>query len=211
MPVLADLPADGRGHAERLGGLQLHLVMSWPEVLDIPRAPSEWTIGTGHGSLISPQAARLFGVNRCFTRGAGAGWCVAAGHHRADKKAADGQDELFPVWRCHAVFTDSPFVCSRPRGSTATTRSWSRCSRTGPTARSLTCHLLSLARRSSVLLTCMFVSRTLLFTGFPQLPSLPGKILPSLGSRACRCWRADRGCPLLAERTLERFMQLPVF
>ncbi len=27
------------GHAERLGGLQLHLVMSWLEVLDIPRAP----------------------------------------------------------------------------------------------------------------------------------------------------------------------------
>jgi hypothetical protein len=26
-----------------------------------------------------------------------------------NKQAADGQDELFPVWRCHAVFTDSPF------------------------------------------------------------------------------------------------------
>jgi hypothetical protein len=26
-----------------------------------------------------------------------------------NKKAASGQDELFPVWRCHAVFTDSPF------------------------------------------------------------------------------------------------------
>ena len=26
-----------------------------------------------------------------------------------NKKAADGQDELFPVWRYHAVFTDSPF------------------------------------------------------------------------------------------------------
>jgi len=25
-----------------------------------------------------------------------------------NKKAADGQDELFPVWRYHAVFTDSP-------------------------------------------------------------------------------------------------------
>ena len=26
-----------------------------------------------------------------------------------NKKTADGQDELFPVWRYHAVFTDSPF------------------------------------------------------------------------------------------------------
>ena len=26
-----------------------------------------------------------------------------------NKQAADGQDELFPVWRHHAVFTDSPF------------------------------------------------------------------------------------------------------
>jgi hypothetical protein len=26
------------------------------------------------------------------------------------KKAAAGQGELFPAWRCHAVFTDSPFV-----------------------------------------------------------------------------------------------------
>jgi hypothetical protein len=26
-----------------------------------------------------------------------------------NKQAADGQDELFAVWRFHAVFTDSPF------------------------------------------------------------------------------------------------------
>ena len=26
-----------------------------------------------------------------------------------NKQAADGQDELFAVWRYHAVFTDSPF------------------------------------------------------------------------------------------------------
>ena len=26
-----------------------------------------------------------------------------------NRKAAAGQDELFPVWRYHAVFTDSPF------------------------------------------------------------------------------------------------------
>jgi hypothetical protein len=37
-------------HAERLGGLQLHHVMSWPEVLDIPRAPGEWTICTAVAS-----------------------------------------------------------------------------------------------------------------------------------------------------------------
>ncbi len=27
-----------------------------------------------------------------------------------NRQAACGQDELFPVWRYHAVFTDSPFV-----------------------------------------------------------------------------------------------------
>jgi len=27
-----------------------------------------------------------------------------------NKKAAEGQDELFPAWRCHAVLTNSPFV-----------------------------------------------------------------------------------------------------
>jgi hypothetical protein len=26
-----------------------------------------------------------------------------------NNKAAAGQDELFPLWRYHAVFTDSPF------------------------------------------------------------------------------------------------------
>ena len=26
-----------------------------------------------------------------------------------NKQAAAGQDELFPAWRYHAVFTDSPF------------------------------------------------------------------------------------------------------
>ena len=31
-------------------------------------------------------------------------------------KAADGQDELFPVWRYHAVFTDSPFVLVQAEG-----------------------------------------------------------------------------------------------
>ena len=32
------------------------------------------------------------------------------------KKAAAGQDELFPVWRYHAVFTDSPFELVQAEG-----------------------------------------------------------------------------------------------
>jgi Transposase DDE domain group 1 len=33
-----------------------------------------------------------------------------------NKKAAAGQDELFPVWRYHAVFTDSPFETVQAEG-----------------------------------------------------------------------------------------------
>jgi hypothetical protein len=33
-----------------------------------------------------------------------------------NKKAAAGQDELFPVWRHHAVFTDSPFELVQAEG-----------------------------------------------------------------------------------------------
>jgi hypothetical protein len=33
-----------------------------------------------------------------------------------NKKAADGQDELFPAWRYHAVFTDSPFELVQAEG-----------------------------------------------------------------------------------------------
>jgi Transposase DDE domain group 1 len=33
-----------------------------------------------------------------------------------NKQAADGQDELFPVWRYHAVFTDSPFELIQAEG-----------------------------------------------------------------------------------------------
>jgi hypothetical protein len=33
-----------------------------------------------------------------------------------NKKAAAGQDELFPAWRHHAVFTDSPFVLVQAEG-----------------------------------------------------------------------------------------------
>jgi hypothetical protein len=47
------------GHAERLGCLQLHLVMSWLEVLDIPRARGEWRICTA----VAPEV--VFTVRRC--------------------------------------------------------------------------------------------------------------------------------------------------
>jgi hypothetical protein len=33
-----------------------------------------------------------------------------------NKQAADGQDELFPAWRYHAVFTDSPFELIQAEG-----------------------------------------------------------------------------------------------
>jgi hypothetical protein len=33
-----------------------------------------------------------------------------------NKKATAGQDELFPLWRYHAVFTDSPFELVQPEG-----------------------------------------------------------------------------------------------
>ena len=33
-----------------------------------------------------------------------------------NKKAAEGQDELFPAWRYHAVFTDSPFELVQAEG-----------------------------------------------------------------------------------------------
>ena len=49
------------------------------------------------------------------------------GHHRpadrsagsddlTNRKAAAGQDELFPLWRYHAVFTDTPFVMLQAEG-----------------------------------------------------------------------------------------------
>jgi hypothetical protein len=54
-------------------------------------------------------------------------------------KAAPGQGELFPAWRYHAVFTDSPTSWSRPRSSTAATRSSNCSSPTSATAPSRTC------------------------------------------------------------------------
>jgi hypothetical protein len=57
-----------------------------------------------------------------------------------NKKAAEGQDELFPAWRYHAVFTDSPFELVQAEASTATTPSWSRSSPTSPAAPLLICH-----------------------------------------------------------------------
>ena len=56
-----------------------------------------------------------------------------------NKKAAEGMDELFPAWRYHAVFTDSPFGLVQAEAQTATTPSWSRSSPTSAADRSLTC------------------------------------------------------------------------
>jgi hypothetical protein len=56
-----------------------------------------------------------------------------------NRQAPAGQGELFPAWRYHAVFTDSPFGRSRPRPSTATTPSSSRSSRTSATGPWPTC------------------------------------------------------------------------
>jgi hypothetical protein len=48
--------------------------------------------------------------------------------------------ELFPAWRYHAVFTDSPFELVQAEASTATTPSSSRSSPTCTPAPSPTCH-----------------------------------------------------------------------
>ena len=56
-----------------------------------------------------------------------------------NRQAAAGQDELFPVWRYHAIFTDSRSSCWRPRPSTVTTPRSSRYSPTWPAGRWLTC------------------------------------------------------------------------
>ena len=55
-------------------------------------------------------------------------------------KAAPGQGELFPAWRYHAVFTDSLTSSSRPKSSTAATRSSSSCWPTSTTGPWPTCH-----------------------------------------------------------------------
>jgi len=36
-------------------------------------------------------------------------WLIVRRVKNLNRKAGEGQDELFTVWRCHAVFTDSPF------------------------------------------------------------------------------------------------------
>jgi len=64
-----------------------------------------------------------------------------------NKQAAAGQDELFALWRYHAVFSDSPFEMIQAEGSTAATPSWNRSSPISPTGRSRTCHIGLLCRR----------------------------------------------------------------
>ena len=56
-----------------------------------------------------------------------------------NKKAAGGQDELFPVWRYHPVFTGSPFALAQAEEQHRDTPWSSRCSPAGPTARLLIC------------------------------------------------------------------------
>jgi hypothetical protein len=56
-----------------------------------------------------------------------------------NNKAAHRQEELFRVWRYHAVLTDPRSRWSKPRNSTATTPSSSRSSPTWPTGPWPTC------------------------------------------------------------------------
>ena len=49
-------------------------------------------------------------------------------------QAAEGQGELFPAWRHHAIFTGSSFELIQAEASTATTPWWSRSSPTSPAA-----------------------------------------------------------------------------
>jgi hypothetical protein len=78
-----------------------------------------------------------------------------------DLNRTAGQDELFPVWCYHAIFTDSPFELSRPRPTTATTPSWSRCSPTASTGRWRTCHR-GCSQRNAAWLALAAVSHNLL-------------------------------------------------
>jgi hypothetical protein len=66
-------------------------------------AEVEYTAFTAHqnrGRAPVPLTARLI-VRRVRDMNTGAG---------------DGQEELFPAWRCHAVFTDSPFEMIQAEG-----------------------------------------------------------------------------------------------
>jgi hypothetical protein len=78
-----------------------------------------------------------------------------------NKKAAAGQDELFPAWRYHAVFTDPRSSWSKPKASTATARSWSRSSPTGPTGGWRTCHISGVFPANAAWLTCAAIAHNL--------------------------------------------------
>jgi hypothetical protein len=56
-----------------------------------------------------------------------------------NNSTVDGQGEVFPVWRYHAAFTDSPFILIQAEPSTAATPSSSRSSPNSSTARWRTC------------------------------------------------------------------------
>ena len=129
---------------------------------------------------------------------------------RDKAKAAPGQGELFPAWRYHAIFTDSPYGSPRLRSSTAATPSSSSSSPTSTTAPWPTCRSLSLARRLLTFLTCWFASWTVLFTvSRPSVNIGAGSSLWRV-FRACRGWREDRRGALVAEGVLEGVAQLAV-
>ncbi len=64
-----------------------------------------------------------------------------------NRKAGEGQDELFTCWRFTPSSPARRSSCSRPGSSTATTRWWNRCWRTGPTGPWLTCQNLRVVSR----------------------------------------------------------------
>src|SRR5438034_442725 len=65
-------------------------------------------------------ATRLRGGNAASARGAASlaarARLIVRRVRDLNKQAAGGQGELFPVWRYHAVFTDSPFVLVQAEG-----------------------------------------------------------------------------------------------
>jgi hypothetical protein len=73
-----------------------------------------------------------------------------------NKQATEGQDELFPLWRYHAVFE-----LIQAEGQTAATPSWSKSSPTSPTGRWRICHRARLPR-TPAWLACAAIAHNLL-------------------------------------------------
>jgi hypothetical protein len=66
-------------------------------------------------------------------------WLIVRRVRDLSCQAPRGQGELFPAWRCHPVFTDSPFQTIQAEARTATTPSSSRSSPASATDRSPAC------------------------------------------------------------------------